>query len=47
MEVEPELNELSKKVIGATFVGLGKSVSRGFGAIIGDWQDQGENKNHR
>jgi hypothetical protein len=29
------------------YFGLGKSVSRGFGAIIGDGQYQGDNKNHR
>jgi len=29
------------------YFGVGKSVSRGFGAIIRDGQDQGENKNHR
>jgi len=29
------------------YLGVGKSVSRGFGAVIRESKDQGENKNHR
>lgn len=29
------------------YLGVGKSASRGFGAVIRESKDQGENKNHR